>query len=76
MVVLPLIWFFAWYVAWFDHDDCLGALKQIGGLDDALYRSTQIECDSAERVRHAVEAYGLAFLVIGELILWRMVRRR
>ena len=76
MVALPLFWCLAWYLAWFDHDDCLGALKQIGGLEDELYRSTQIECESAARMRHTVQAYGFALLVIAELILLRIVRRR
>jgi hypothetical protein len=76
MVALPIAWFLAWYIAWFDHDDCLGALKQIGASDDALYHSTQVGCDGAARVRNAVEAYGLGALIIGELILLRIVRRR
>ncbi len=76
MVMLPIAWFLIWYVAWFDHDDCAGALQQIGGSAPELFRTTKAECDAAARVRHAVETYGLAALILGELALGLLVRRR
>ena len=74
MVALPVVWFRVWYIAWFDRGDCLGALRQIGPADPALFRSTQAECDAARTFRQSVETYGLGFLVLTELTIWHLTR--
>jgi hypothetical protein len=76
MVVLAVIWFFGWYIARFDHDDCLGALRQIGSIDPALFRSTQAECNAAGSVRQSIESHGLALLAFAELMLWQLARQK
>ena len=76
MIAMPFVWFLVWYVAWFDYDDCLGAPRQIGTSNDARYRSTQVECRSAETVLRAVEFYGLAALALAEFAMWFVTRRR
>jgi hypothetical protein len=76
MCVLPLLWFVVWYVAWFDHSDCLGALRQIGDRDPALSQVTIGECKSAATNRRLIEIYGLAAVVLLELGLWMTARRK
>ena len=76
MVVLAVIWFFGWYIAWFGHDDCLGALQQIDSIDPALFRSKQAECNAAGRARQFIESYGLALLALAELMLWQLARQK
>jgi len=75
MVALAAVWFFSWYIAWFNHSDCLEALRQIGGSDPALYRSTQNDCGSAARWRLSIERYWLALVLLGELMLLLRVGR-
>lgn len=75
MVLMAVVWLIIWYFARFDYDDCLGALRQIGNPSAALYQSTQIECESAERVLNIVLTYCLATFAFLELILWWMSRR-
>ena len=70
VVALLLLWLGSWYLAWFDHDDCLGALRQIGGIDDALYRSLIPQCArESERLR-LIETGGWGALALSEATIW------
>ena len=71
---LPVAWFALWYFAWFDHDDCLDALRQVGDFDQALYESLVSKCEAAEVRRRLVETLGLLCLVTAEVLLWRSLR--
>ena len=76
MAVVPIMSFAVWYLAWFDHADCLDALRQIGNPADPLYRDTQVQCLAAEDRRRFVEIYGLALALGTEVLLWTMLKRR
>ena len=78
LIALPLLWAVAWYLAWFDHDDCLDALQRVGGgVDDGLYRSLISECIQKAQRLHLVVNWVLGALVLAEVVVWwRFVRRK
>jgi hypothetical protein len=75
MVAVVILNALVWYVLWFDYNDCLGALKQIGDPFDPLYQSILGECEEAKERRIPV---GIIIMVVGtltEFALWRLSRR-
>jgi hypothetical protein len=74
MAVVPLVWLFVWYVAWFAYDDCSGALRQVGGLDPQLHASLTGDCDAAEARHWLIGATGFLLVLAVEWLLWRLIR--
>lgn len=70
MAVVPLVWLFIWYLAWLARDDCLGALRQVGGVDEQLHLSLTGQCEAAEVGYWLTGVIGLVLVLAGELLLW------
>ena len=45
VVLVPIAWFLTWYFVWWELDECLGALRQIGGSDPQLFWETLVGCE-------------------------------
>ena len=74
MTLVPLTWLLVLYGTWFSHDDCWGALRQIGGLDSRLHASLTGECEAAEARLWLTGAIGLVLVLTAEWLLWRSIR--
>lgn len=79
LVVVPLVWLVVWYILWLDNDDCLGALLQLGGVDDALYASTFLECTNTSSRLNSVQTWWVGAVFCFELIMYwrlRLIRKK
>ena len=74
MVLLPLIWFGFWYLAYLEHDDCLDALRKVGSADP-LYSMYLPRCRTAAAILHSISMIGLGVVFLAEIVLWLVGRR-
>ncbi len=71
LVAIPIAWILALYVVWLDHNDCVGALRQVGGVDEKLTASLAHECSRKGERLQSMLTWVLILFLCAEIAVWR-----
>ncbi|MES2343583.1 MAG: hypothetical protein V4597_18080 [Pseudomonadota bacterium] len=74
LILLILAWLGAWYIAWFQHDDCLDALSKTSG-ESAFHAQFVPICAAYDAQLHFWNTWGFAVFGGAATLSWIMIGR-